>query len=165
MIFLSLHYTLEMQTKWYYLVQFSKKSMRKFVLIKKLRSKGQKKGHKAKILACSSVLNFFSLSIYASHTTFPSNFGVSIGAFWYFFQNWPKSLHKIGFFTTLRLFFSSFKAAIAGNMIISLVYTIFWAKLANKVNFDPKILAALAQSNVQNVKKNYSHFTRMVKRW
>ena len=76
--FLSLHYTLEMQTKWYYLVQFSKKSMRKFVLIKKLRSKGQKKGHKAKILACSSVLNFFSWSIYASHTTFPSNFGVSI---------------------------------------------------------------------------------------
>ena len=130
--------------------------MRKFVLIKKLRSKGQKKGHKAKILACSSVLNFFSWSIYASHTTFPSNFGVSIGAFWYFFQNWPKSLHKIGFFTTLRLFFSSFKAAIAGNMIISLVYTIFWAKLANKVNFDRKILAALAQSNVQPWKW-YSH--------
>ena len=123
--FLSLHYTLEMQTKWYYLVQFSKKSMRKFFLIRKLRLKGQKKGHKAKILACSSVLNFFSWSIYASHTTFPSNFGVSIGAFWYFFQNWPKSLHKIGFFTTSRLFFSSFKAALAGNMIISLVYTIF----------------------------------------
>ena len=90
----------------------------------------------------------FLPAYYASHATFPSNFGVRIGAFWYFFQNGPKSLHKIGFFLTLRLFLSSFKFIMAGNIIISLVYTIYWAKLAKKVNFDPKILAALAQSNV-----------------
>ena len=147
-----------MQTKWYYLVQLSKRSMWKNFLIRKLRSKGQKKGHKAKILPCSSMLNFFSLSIYASHTTFPSNFGVSIGAFWYFFQNWPKSLHKIGFFPTLRPFFSSFQLLIAGNIIISLVYAIYWAKLANKVNFDPKILAALAQSYVKHFNSHYHNF-------
>ena len=130
-------------------MQLSNRSMWKNFFDEKIRPKGQKKGHKAKVLPCSNMLNSFFWSIYASHTTFPSNFEMRIGAFWYFFQNWSKSLHKIGFFPILRLSFSSFQFLIAGNIIISLVYSIYWTKLVNKVKFDPRILAALAQSYVQ----------------
>ena len=95
--FLSLHYTLEMQTKWYYLVQFSKKMHEEICFDKKIKVKRPKERPQGQNLSMLQRAQFFSWSIYASHTTFPSNFGVSIGAFWYFFQNWPKSLHKIVF--------------------------------------------------------------------
>ena len=54
------------------------------------------------------------------------------------FQNWPKSLHKFQFFTTLRVIFSSFKMSLAKTMICPLQCTVCWAIMANKLKFWPQ---------------------------
>ena len=67
------------------------------------------------------------------------------------FSKLPKLLHKNQIFRPFRQFFSGLKALKDKINISSLVYMVSTVILANKLNFDPKILAYKAQSYVYYV--------------
>ena len=76
---------------------------------KKIKAIRPEKGPQGQNLTMLQHAQFFFLE-YLCIPLFPSNFEVRIGAFWYFFQNWPNLLHKNRFFRPLRPFLSSLKA-------------------------------------------------------